>query len=309
MTVVPRVSVGVPVYNGEEYLETALRALQKQTLREFEVIISDNASTDGSRAIAERFAVEDERFHVIGSMKNEGIPRNFNATLESAAAPLFMWNAADDFARPEHLEACCAVLDAHPEAWIAFSRIDAIDAEGRFLNSRDDENLDFGGLDASGRVDLFLRRQVYQVIGFGGVIRTDRLREYGGLPPFYGGDIVLGLGLAIKAPWIQVPRALYVRRMHEGQFGKSQGGDIATQIRHYDPSIRREYAFPQWYLNGRLIAEAAAATIPLSERLRAVASVLRRWTIPNWRFLPFDVKRNMIHLFRGQYSAAGEGGS
>lgn len=297
---VPLITVGVPVWNGERFLAKTLSALRDQELREIEVVIGDNASTDRTREIAEAFVAEDRRFSYLGSTENRGVPWNWNRLLDAATAPFFMWNAADDMVRPGHLLACRDALMRHPEASIAFSRVALIGEDDELLGEMDDNDLDFLSLSPSQRLDLFFLRRVYQVIGYGGVFRTTELREMGGHPDFYGADIALAVRMGVRAPWVQVPEQLFVARNHDGQANKLQGSDPVLQTRTYR-AHRRPIAFPQWFLNHRLLVEAAATPGPLPERARSVAVVLRRWTVPNWRFFPFDIKRNVIRLARGRY--------
>ncbi len=299
----PAVSVGVPVWNGERYLEQTLTALRDQDLADIEVIIGDNGSTDGTVEIARRFAEEDERFVLLTSDRNRGVPWNWNRLLERATAPVFMWNAADDIALPGHLAACRDALLAHPEATIAFSRVELIGPASEHLGTMDDDGLDFLSLGPVQRLDLFFRRHVYQVIGYGGVFRTDVLRQMGGHPDYYGADIALAVRMAVRAPWVQVSQRAYQARNHEAQTNKLQAADPVRQVRTYREH-RRPVAFPQWYLNHRLLVEAAGVPGSLARKALCVLVVLRRWTLPNWRFFPFDVKRNLVRLRRGRYVGA-----
>lgn len=300
----PLLTVGVPVYNGARFLQRTLQALRVQDLDDIEVVVSDNGSVDETPRIIERFVQEDPRFISLRSDVNHGVPWNYNRVLASARAPFFMWNASDDVVRPEHLVRCREALLAHPEASIAFSRVALMDVDDQPVGEMDDVGLDFLSRTPSERVELFLRRRAYQAIGFGGVIRTAALREMGGLPPFYGGDVALGVAMAMRAPWVQVPEQLYRSRRHDRQTNKLQGGDVMDQVRAFDPQRRGRFAFPQWYLNHRLLMNAATAPVPGPERARAVAVVVRRWTLRNWRFFPFDVKRNVVRLARGKYQGA-----
>lgn len=300
----PQVTVGVPVFNGEMYLDETLQALEDQELDEIEVIVADNASTDGTLRIAERFARRDPRFRILRSDRNRGVPWNWNRVLDEARAPLFMWNGADDVARPAHLASCRNALAEHPDATIAFSRVELIDTKSRIVGQMDDEDLDFYELGPADRVEEFFRRHAYQVIGFGGVHRTDVLREMGGLPEYYGGDMALAVRMAMRAPWIQVPEHHFRSRRHDAQTNKVQGGDVIRQVQTYDPTFSRPVAFPQWYLNAQLLRQAFGAPVPLPERIEATGHVLRLWTAANWRFLPFDIKRNLIRLMRGEYRGA-----
>jgi hypothetical protein len=82
------------------------------------------------------------------------------------------------------------------------------------------------------------------------------------------------------------------------------GADPIVQVRSYDPAFRRPVAFPQWYLAYRMLAEPLVAPVPPADRARALVSVARRWTLPEWRLLAYDLKRNVIRLRRGQYQGA-----
>jgi glycosyltransferase involved in cell wall biosynthesis len=300
----PQVSVGVPVYNGALYLEEALTALRDQDLPDIEVIISDNASTDATPKIAQAFADADPRFRYYRSDVNRGVPRNFNRTLQLARAPLFMWNAADDVVGPGHLTACRDAMAEHPQSDIAFPRVTLIDAAGEVVGYMDDEDLTFEGLAPAERVDLLLRRSVYQAIAWGGVQRTARLRAMGGHPRYFGGDIALGIRSALRSEWVVVPERHFFCRRHDNQNSKAVGADPIVQVRSYDPAFRRPVAFPQWYLAYRMLAETAVAPVPPAERARATVAVLRRWTVPEWRLLAYDLKRNVIRLRRGTYQGA-----
>ncbi len=305
----PELSVGVPVYNGERYLAEALTALRDQDLADIEVIVSDNASTDATPDIARSFVDADPRFRYVRAPENRGVPRNFNRTLELARAPLFMWHAADDVVTPRHLVACRDALAGRPDADVAFPRVTLIGPDGAVVGHMDDEGLSLDGLDAPARVDLLLRRSGCQAIAWGGVHRTAALRALGGHPPFFGGDMVLGLRSALRTQWAPVPDRLFLCRRHDQQNSKAAGADPVVQVRSFDPSFRRPVAFPQWYLTYRLLAEALVAPAPPVQRVRAAGVVMRRWTLPEWRMLAYDVKRNLIRLRTGSYRGAYSGSS
>lgn len=301
---VPEVSVGVPVYNGARYLEQTLAALRDQDLEDIEVIVSDNASTDATEEIARAFADADPRFRYLRSEQNQGVPRNFNRTLAHARAPLFLWNAADDVVEPGHLVACRDALAAHPAADVAIPRVTLVDADGEVVGHMDDEGLTFVGLRPDERVDLLLRRSVFQAVAWGGMQRTERVRALGGHPRYFGGDITLAIRSALRSEWVVVPERLFRCRRHDLQNSKAVGADPVVQVRSYDPGFARPVAFPQWYLAYRMLLETATAPVPAGARARATGAVLRRWTIPQWRMLAYDVKRNVIRLRRGTYDGA-----
>jgi glycosyltransferase involved in cell wall biosynthesis len=127
----PLVTVGVPVYNGAQWFEKSLTCLRDQTFRDFEVLIYDNCSDDGTPEIAQRFCAEDPRFRYFRQPENKGEQRNFIEVMEAARSPYFMWRAADDISDLNYIEKLAALLQAHPEKDLAASRIVNAYPDGR----------------------------------------------------------------------------------------------------------------------------------------------------------------------------------
>ena len=108
------VSVIIPVYNGARYLPEAVDSLLSQSFGDFELIISDNGSTDETERIARGYAERDPRVRYVRSEVNRGLLWNFRTVLELARAPRFKWMAHDDICAPEFLRRCMEALDADP---------------------------------------------------------------------------------------------------------------------------------------------------------------------------------------------------
>jgi len=115
MTQVPAVSIGMPVYNAGRYLRETIGAILAQTFRDFELIISDNASTDGSLTICEEFARNDPRVRVVRGQTNRGAAANFRYVLDAARAPIFMWAGADDWRSADSLALTHDILTRRPD--------------------------------------------------------------------------------------------------------------------------------------------------------------------------------------------------
>ena len=120
MSTIPRVTVGLPVYNGARYLRDAVDSLLAQTMSDFELILADNASIDETPLICAEYAARDPRVRVVRNMNNIGASGNFNLVLDLARAPLFKWAAYDDLCEPALLEACVAWLDRDPDLLLAY---------------------------------------------------------------------------------------------------------------------------------------------------------------------------------------------
>jgi glycosyltransferase involved in cell wall biosynthesis len=109
----PKVTIGMPVYNAEKTIKKAITSLLAQTFRNFELIISDNASDDETANICKRFALKDRRVHYWRQSKNLGASANYNCLLSQIKGKYFMFAAGDDWRSPEFLEANVFALDSN----------------------------------------------------------------------------------------------------------------------------------------------------------------------------------------------------
>jgi|TARA_B100001105_G_C22321088_1_gene412571 glycosyltransferase involved in cell wall biosynthesis len=107
----PIVSIGLPVYNGEDFLKYALDSLLSQTFRDFELIISDNASTDNTPKICQEYVLRDKRIRYIRQNNNMGALWNFNFVLKQSNKEYFIWVSSDDKLHPEFLEKNIDILE------------------------------------------------------------------------------------------------------------------------------------------------------------------------------------------------------
>ena len=136
-----RVSIGLPVYNGENFLEDAIRSVLSQSMGDLELVICDNASTDRTESICRDYAASDARVLYSRNPRNLGAAPNYNRTFQLASGELFKWLSHDDRLLPGYLAATVAALDAAPEAILAHTVVDYIDARGAVF-ARYDSRLD-----------------------------------------------------------------------------------------------------------------------------------------------------------------------
>jgi glycosyltransferase involved in cell wall biosynthesis len=118
--ITPRVSIGLPVYNGEQFLRRALDCLLTQEYTDFELIISDNGSTDATEKICKEYAARDPRIHYVRQEQNLGSHENFNFVLREARGEYFMWAAVDDQWATSFISSLLERLDRNPDASLAF---------------------------------------------------------------------------------------------------------------------------------------------------------------------------------------------
>lgn len=126
---VPQVSIGMPVYNGEPFIREALDSLLAQTFTDFELIISDNASTDGTEAICRDYAAKDKRIRYVRQAENRGAAANFQFVLDEAVGEYFMWAAADDVWDRQWIAALLPVTKSCQ--CLVYGRVATIDGDGQ----------------------------------------------------------------------------------------------------------------------------------------------------------------------------------
>jgi glycosyltransferase involved in cell wall biosynthesis len=248
----PRVSIGLPVYNGENYLAETLDSILAQTFRDFELIISDNASTDGTEAICRRYAASDHRIRYIRNAENLGAAKNYNRVFQLAKGEYFKWNGHDDPLAPTFLERCVKVLDRDPEIVLCFARIRAIDARG-------DEH-EVGALTARtfaakpqlGSAQAHVR--FYHTVvadhpqgAIFGLIRRRVLAQTALIGSYRSSDLTLLGELALRGRFHQIPEALQDRRFHAQQ-GRNVYNTRQLREAWFDPNRAQAPTHPYWRL-------------------------------------------------------------
>jgi glycosyltransferase involved in cell wall biosynthesis len=126
----PRVSIAMPVYNGERYLPEAVNSILAQTFADFELVLCDNASTDGTEDLCRRYAATDCRVRYHRNRRNIGVAANFDLASAMCTAALVKWAASDDVLGPTCLEDCVEILDHNADVVLAVPRGRLIDSSG-----------------------------------------------------------------------------------------------------------------------------------------------------------------------------------
>jgi glycosyltransferase involved in cell wall biosynthesis len=232
----PRVSIGLAVYNGEEFLESSIESILAQTYTDFELIISDNASTDGTEAIGLRFAALDERVLYSRNPVNIGGVRNENRTMALARGEFFKLAAHDDLINPEYLERCVAELDRHVDADVCVPTARVIAGTGEDVPVP----APIAGLEAdpADRMRAIADRR-YTCEAIYGVFRTAAMRSVRPQANRIPSDYVVLCELAIRRPFVHAPEAMIWRRIHAGN-------------RFRDPRARMVWFEPRLQLTGQI---------------------------------------------------------
>jgi len=153
----PLVSIGLPVYNEEKHLREVLDSLLAQDYENFEIIISDNASTDGTGRICEEYLPKDERIRYYRNTVNIGGIDNFNRTSDLANGEFFVWASGHDLRHPTFLSRCVDLLRRDPSVVLCHTEMLWIDADGQSLEQNPGNRLDTRGIaDLISRLNVVL---------------------------------------------------------------------------------------------------------------------------------------------------------
>lgn len=281
---VPRVSIGLPVYNGEKYLTVAIDSLLAQTYDDFELILSDNASTDRTAEICRAYAAQDARVRYYRAEVNQGSAWNYGRSFALARGEYFKWAAHDDLCAPTFLARCVEVLDKRPDIAWCHSQSAHIDSQGAVLPGPENEEISYVAgsgqphtptresttpsqrfaavlLEGSGSLDLY------------GLVRADVMRKTSLHLPYYGADKVFIAELSLWGRFFEIPEVLFFCRVHP-----EASGNLATaaeQQQFIHPQGRRRFLFTRFQLLRAYCRAVWRSPLPPAERLRCLSVLVR----------------------------------
>jgi len=208
----PKVSIGVPVFNGEKFLPRALECLLRQDYEDFELIVSDNASTDATETICREFAAKDSRIRYYRNETNIGLSRNYNRVFSLARGEFFKWMSHDDECHPSLLRRCLETFEqTSPATVLVFARTEIIDENGMVKHLSPDN------ISCSSQKPFKRLVRVLWSSSFGhslwGLIRSDALRQTRLMGVIEADHVLLG-ELALLGQLVEIPEVLYRLRRH-----------------------------------------------------------------------------------------------
>jgi len=284
----PRVSIGLPVYNGERYLPDCFASIRSQDHDDFEVVICDNASTDGTEELCRDLAASDRRVRYHRQDRNMGAAYNYNASFLWSRGDLFTWLAHDDMRAPTFISRCIeAIDDSPPSVVLVYPRAEFIDADGRFLR------LDRFGV-ASGSPAP--HRRLAAVVTDGGAVnplfglaRASVLEQTRLIGPFAASDRVLLAEMALLGEIREIPDRLIYRRLHDSTSTEAHRTAV-DRARWFDPTSRA----PRLSRRQRLVMEYSRSVLrlPLTPSERALCLA----TIPS--SMGVQTARNLVGRWR-----------
>jgi glycosyltransferase involved in cell wall biosynthesis len=267
----PRVNIGMPVYNGEQYIRQAIDSFLQQTYTDFELIICDNASTDATPEICGELAARDIRIRYYRNARNRGAAFNYNRTFALATGEYFKWAAHDDICAPEYVERCVKVLDANPGVVLCYPRARIIDESGAYLHDYDDGFHLMSSRPSERLWECFLAGSwIFHPIF--GLIRRETLKTTPLIGDYNGADFVLLAYLALAGQCYEIPERLFFRREHSNRCCKVP---LDEMEQWWNTDKRSRFSFRHWRRLCEYIRASIGPQVPWSEKWRCIVHVLK----------------------------------
>lgn len=233
----PTVSVIMPVYNSERYLDEAVESILRQTFSDFEFIITDDGSADSSLARLRRYAERDPRIR-LSSRPNTGYVQALIEAVPLAKGKYIARMDADDISLPERFERQVRFLEQNPEYAVVGSKVLLIDSDGaplKFMGERQQhEDID----------SAHMRGEGGAIIHPSAMIRTEAMRAIGSYRLLKDEDLDLFLRLAEYGKVANLPEVLLRYRQHPKSAGHQYYAEMVTSVRQAVAEARIRRALP-----------------------------------------------------------------
>ena len=274
----PVVSICLPVYNGERYVRSAIASILEQTYEDFELIITDNASTDGTGEICRNAAARDSRVRYYRSEVNRGLAWNHNRAIDLARGLYVVWIGHDDLISTCYISRCVDALEEDAGAVLAYTGFNYIDAEGSLIKRADIENPASSDRPSERFAGVLYEKGCHPIYG---VMRIEILKQTRLHQGFANSDQTLLAEMGLRGAFKLVPERHFLKRLHpEQNYLKYRRLRERTLI--FDPSKAGTLFFPALLEPMALFAAVRRGQLSLKERLRCYG-VLAWWLWANHR--------------------------
>ena len=282
----PQVSIGLPVYNGGRYLEAAIDSILQQSFRDFELVISDNGSTDATAEICGEYAARDSRVRYYRSPKNRGITWNFREVVRRSRGEYFMWLACDDVLAPRYVERCLHVLQREAGVVLCYSASLEIDEDGnRTAHHEVPAKLGDPGAHIRFRDMIRMNHMCEPIFG---LIRSNVLKTTSIHGDFPDSDRCVLAELALHGPFYRISEPLFFHREHRGRATR-QYASRHERIASIHPGRQSRFVFPHFRQFWEYLRAIYRAPLGWRASLRCYLEMLR-WVRKNAGRLLTDLK-------------------
>lgn len=269
-----RLVIGLPVYNGQNYISEAIDSILAQSYTDFTLIITDNASTDKTEEICRQYEKKDSRVTYIRRPKNIGAAENFNQAFWDTEGEYFKWASHDDILEPTFIEKCLTVLENDKNVVLAYSKARKIDAAGKVIGNYDyDMRMDHN--DPIFRFKDLILVNHFCISAFG-IYRREILKKTPLIGKYVGSDRTLIAEIGLYGKQIEVPEYLFLRRDHPNASTAKYGQ--YNRLAWFDPNKRTQLNLKYWKMGAEY--RKAVNRVPLNIRTRmACYGSIIRWYI------------------------------
>jgi len=274
----PRVSIGMPVYNGEKYIEATIDSILSQTYTDFEFIISDNASTDKTQEICLGFQARDPRVHYHRNSINLGAAPNYNHVFELSSSEYFKWADYDDLIAPEFLSKCIEVMDRDPEIVLCFPLSRIINENGEILNDWQYKS-DTSSHEPQIRFRNLLEKpeMAYQISG---LMRSSAIRRTSLHGSYPSSDLVFLSELTLCGKFHELPEYIFFPRSHPDQSTKGSLTVERNRVSFFNTANEGKILLPKWMLLRGYLDAIRKSPLKTSSKLFCDRQMIR------WIFKP-----------------------
>ena len=272
---IPRVSVGMPVYNSERWIVEAVDSILRQSYRDLELIICDNASTDGTPEICRAIVARDRRVRYCLHPENLGINENYNQVFRRARGMYFKWASSNDICDERLIERCVEVLEARPDVVLCHAHA-ALFSDRLDTGEEYGDDLDLQDSGADVRLDKFFREVRLNNV-MNGVIRAAALRNTAPIRNFYCSDLVMVAELVLRGKFVQLPDRMFYRRMSSEtstKFGTPER--LRGHYRYYNTERGARMLLQHWKLVFGYLGAVVRAPLKGGERVRVYRRFLKQ---------------------------------
>lgn len=300
----PRISIGLPVYNGEPFLGESIDSILGQTYDDFELLVSDNASTDGTRDICEAKAAEDSRIRYIRQTENIGAAKNYNLLFHESKGEFFRWAADDDVCDPRYLERCLDAFDRTDGSTVlCYPRTVLIDSNGEEIRTYED-GMDLRSPHPHVRIrEMFRRLKLCNAVF--GLIRSEVLARTGLIGSYISSDVVLLGEIALRGRIHEVPEYLFRRRVHERMSNLACKNDEEL-AEWFDPANAGHLPMLRCRLFVEHLKSIWRAPIAIDRRVDASGTLVHHYARRFWRQMGGELKRALKSGLGIRNDGAGE---
>jgi glycosyltransferase involved in cell wall biosynthesis len=284
----------MPVYNGERYIGEALDSLLGQTFTDFELVICDNASSDGTEDICRSYVEKEDRIRYVRNERNIGAARNYTKAFKLSRGEYFRWANHDDLAGPDALALCLSILERDPSVVLAYTKTKLIDGNGRVVSEYED-GLHLASFKPRERFRQFFRNVRLVNVPYG-LIRSEAIRKTGMIGSYIASDIIFLAELSLHGRFWEVPEYQFYRRIHPDAYSSRK--DTKHLVEFYNPTNTDSIPMTNWKNLLEMMRAVNRSSLGKAEKVRLLlytGRILGLWRRSQLAGELYAGARNALH--------------